>query len=109
MQHMTDCHVDPVPHTADAHELEGADKVDLAIAGMGCVNCGNRIRNALLSHPGVLEVAVDVTSALARVWYLPGEVRLQEILAVIRVVGEATHHRYMGVPVGSRWRRAVQD
>lgn len=104
MQHLTDCHVEPVASRADPEELERALHVDLAVAGMGCPNCGNRIRNALMGHAGVLEVDVDVGRALARVWYTAEDIGLEEILKAVRVAGEATHHRYMAVPVGSRWR-----
>jgi copper chaperone CopZ len=104
MQHVTDCHVDPVASRAGPEELQRARYVDLAVAGMGCPNCGNRIRNALMARAGVLEVAVDVWRALVRVWYAPDDVGVEEIVSVVRIAGESTHHRYMAVPVGSRWR-----
>lgn len=104
MQHLTDCHVDPVASRADPEELERALHVDLAVAGMGCPNCGNRVRNALMARDGVVEVHVDVPRALARVWYMAEDIDVEEIMTVVRVAGEATHHRYMAVPVGSRWR-----
>lgn len=104
MQHITGCHVDPVASRTDPAELERALHVDLAVAGMGCPNCGNRVRNALMAQLGVLEVRVDVPRALARVWYTAEDIGLEEILKAVRVAGEATHHRYMAVRVGSRWR-----
>lgn len=105
MQHVTDCHVDPVASRADPEELERAPDVDLAVAGMGCPNCGNRVRNALMGQRGVLEVHVDVPRGLARVWYTAEDVGVEEILKAVRVAGEATHHRYIALSVGSRWRR----
>ncbi len=99
MQHMTDRHVEPIAPRVEATELRGAPHVALAIAGMDCPNCANRIRNALMAHPGVLEAQADVPAALARVWYDPTQVRVAEILAVVTLVGEGTQHQYLPVPI----------
>lgn len=99
MQHATDCHVDPAAPQASREQLLGTDYVDLAIAGMGCANCANRIRNELLAQPGILEVEMDVTAGLARVWHVPTDIDVREIVAVVGAVGEGTHHRYLAVLV----------
>jgi len=46
MQHATDRPVDAVAPRAGAQALRGTEFVDLAVAGMGCPNCANRVRNA---------------------------------------------------------------
>ena len=99
MQHITDRRVEPLATRATAGSLRAATTVDLAVAGMGCPNCANRIRNALLSHRGVLEAEMDVPSALARVWYDPSCVGVGEIVAMVATVGAGTHHLYLAVPL----------
>lgn len=100
MQHVTDRRVDPIASKAAAETLSGAQSVDLAIAGMGCSNCANRIRNALLAIPPVLEVRVNVPSSLAHVWYDGSRIGIAEIVAAVGVIGETTHHRFIAEPVG---------
>jgi copper chaperone CopZ len=68
---------------------------------MGCPSCANRIRNALLAQPGIVEVEMDVPAGLARVWYVPERVGVQQVLAVVSTVGERTKHRYLAVALRS--------
>lgn len=100
MQHATDLPVDPMLPRADARAREAACCVDLAVAGMSCPSCANRVRNALLAHPGVVEVEVDASAALARVWYRDGRVGVRELVGIVAVVGESSPHRYIAVPLG---------
>jgi copper chaperone CopZ len=99
MQHITDCRVDPAAPRAAPGELEGADSIHLSVVGMGCPNCANRIRNALLARGGVVDVTIDLPAALARVWYAAAEVTPAEMVAVVRDAGEGSHHQYLAVPV----------
>lgn len=99
MQHATESGVVPTAPRVRSLVLCGASSIDLAIAGMDCPSCANRIRNALLAHPGVVDVAADVPAALLRVWYEAAKVSVREISAVVAVVGEGTQHQYLAVPV----------
>lgn len=103
MQHETECRVDPLRASVDPAQLAGTREVTLAVAGMGCPNCANRVRNALLRCRHVLEVEVDLRGSLARVWCDPDASVPPE--ALTRAVAEAsrgTHHRYLAVPLRSR-------
>ena len=103
MQHLTDCRHIPVAPRATSEERRNADLMDFGIAGMGCVNCANRIRNALLGVAGVVDVAIDLPAALARVWYRKALVGVREIADAVGSAGEDTHHRYLAVPIKKRF------
>ena len=64
MQHITDCHVEPVAGRAPAADRESEQIVYVAVAGMGCPNCANRVRNGLLGTEGVVDLDVDLPAAL---------------------------------------------
>ncbi|MGE0160824.1 MAG: cation transporter [Gemmatimonadales bacterium] len=100
MQHTSDPPVDPARPRLDPRERSSEYSVDLAVAGMGCPSCGNRVRNALLAHPGVREAEVDLCALTVRVWYRPELVGVSELVAIIEVVGQASQHRYAAVPLG---------
>lgn len=101
MQHVTDHLVEPRPSHATRESLSAATIVDLAIAGMGCLNCANSIRNALLAQRGVVEAELDATTALARVWYDSSFTCVAEILGTVAALGERTQHRFLAVPLRS--------
>lgn len=103
MQHLTECHVEPIEGDAGAASLDGAVQHTLALAGLGCPNCANRVRNALLRTDGVLEAEIDLDAALGRVWCRPGS-SLDETELVKAVAGASrgTHHRYLAVPLRRR-------
>lgn len=71
--------------------------IRLAIAEMECPDCANRIRNALLAHPAIVEAETDARAALARVWYDAARVSVREILGVVAVAGEGTQHQFLAV------------
>jgi copper chaperone CopZ len=91
--------VDPVPGRGTEEERRRATVQHMAIAGMGCPNCANRIRNALTATRGLVDVDVDLPGALATVWYRPEGVGVADVTRTIEAAGEGTHHRYLGVPV----------
>lgn len=102
MQHVTDCHVDPLAGRVTAEEREGSEVQYLALAGMGCPNCANRVRNALLQTRGVVDVEVDLPAALATVWYRSRDAGISDLVAAVARAGRDTHHRYLAVPVRMR-------
>jgi copper chaperone CopZ len=109
MAHMTECEVVPPAPPAAPEKLRGADYAYLGLAGAGCPNCRNRIRNALLACPGVVEVSIDESGALAQVWYATSEITVEGLVTQVAAAGEGTHHRYMAVPVGSLFERRDDD
>ncbi|GMV05241.1 MAG: hypothetical protein AMXMBFR53_15200 [Gemmatimonadota bacterium] len=102
MQHVTDCHVEPLEGRASEQERGGAREQILALAGMGCPNCANRIRNTLLRVRGVVDVEVDLPASLATVWYDPTTVQVPTLLDAVSLAGTSTMHRYLAVPLDAR-------
>lgn len=102
MQHVTDCRVDPVASRASRESKQKARIQYLALAGMGCPNCANRVRNALLGVHGVVDVEVDLPAGLVTVWYRAGDVSLSDMVVAVAQAGQGTHHRYLAVPVPAR-------
>lgn len=99
MQHVTDCHVDPIAARVSAPDRRSAEQVYLALAGMGCPHCANRVRNALLRAPGVMDVEVDLPAALATVWHDGEGSTVADLRDAVAHAGRDTHHTYLAVPV----------
>lgn len=80
----------------------------LALAGLGCPNCANRVRNALLRTRGVLEAEIDLHGATGRVWCLSDSpVTVTDLVKAVVGASRGTHHHYLAVPLRSRltaWR-----
>ena len=101
MQHVTDCHVDPVERRVTESERREARALHLSVAGMGCVNCANRVRNALMQVGDVVDVEVDVIAGLATVWHRAGRVRTEALVDAVADAGRMSHHRYLAVLIAS--------
>lgn len=116
MQHLTECHVERLPAKASRTTLVSAPNRLFAIAGMGCSNCANRVRNSILGVDGVFEVEVEVETGLARVWRDPDTPDgadssdfADTVIQAVAAAGRDTHHRYLAVPLRSRFGQADRD
>ena len=98
MPALSECHVTPISTEVDFLDLESTYTVRLALSGLGCVNCANRIRNALLSCPAVVDAEVDLAAAQADVWYIPDQIGPLGLTRVVSGAGTGTHRRYRAVP-----------
>ena len=88
------CHVEPVQKNVVAEDLTDARIVGLAVLGMGCVNCGTRVRNGLLALDGVVSADVDWERGLAFVDYVPARTNVDSILGAVVAAGNDGHHNY---------------
>lgn len=93
------CRVGPMAKDLEPGALDSADYAQLGVSGMGCVNCANRVRNALLLAPGVLAVEIDLSRGLATVAFDTRKVDLAEMIAAVARAGEGTRHVYRAVPL----------
>lgn len=93
------CRVDPIEKGLEPGALDSADYVQLGVSGMGCINCANRVRNALLLAPGVLAAEIDLPSGLATVAFDARKVDLAEMIAAVARAGHGTRHVYRAVPL----------
>ena len=105
MRDSTGCHVEPIPNTLPSSVRREAVTIGLALRGVRCSNCANRVRNALLECPGVVDAEVVLTAAYAEVWYRPDQVGPTGLRRVVSKAGNGTHHRYLAVPVRSLFPR----
>lgn len=81
--------------------------VRLVIAGMGCVNCANRIHNALITMPGVGAAEIDHRTGQGTVYFDPERVSQDRIVAQVAVAGGTSGHRYQAAVASSLARFAA--
>jgi Cu+-exporting ATPase len=63
------------------------ETVDLAIDGMNCASCVNRIETALKAVPGVADAAVNLASGKASVKLVSGAVKIADLEATVDKTG----------------------
>ena len=88
------CHVEPIQKDTSVDDLQEAHIVGLAVSGMGCVNCGMRVRNSLLALDGVVSADVDWERGLALVDYVPARTNVDTLLRAVAAAGNDGHHNY---------------
>ncbi|NIN63291.1 MAG: hypothetical protein GTO63_00950, partial [Anaerolineae bacterium] len=90
MYHMTksECHVPPIEKPVDPEALRGSARALLGVMGMGCPSCATRVRNSLLSYPGVLQVEIELPYGLARVDYDPARTGERALLDAVAAAGD---------------------
>ncbi|HEY4691627.1 MAG TPA: heavy-metal-associated domain-containing protein [Anaerolineae bacterium] len=87
------CHVEPLQKVATADERSKTSWTLLAVYGMGCPNCANRVRNSLISLNGVMDAYVDHTLGIADVEFNPDRVTIPALIdAVARAGGDGRHN-----------------
>ncbi len=89
-----DSRVDPVEKKVAADDCADARIIRLSVDGMGCVNCGTRVRNSLMALAGVLSADVDWASGLVFVDYVPAIADVDVILAAVAGAVNDGHHNY---------------
>ena len=88
------CYVEPVQKNSTPEERQGITTARLAVSGMGCPNCANRVRNSLVTLNGVVDADVDHSAGLALVDYSPGLVSMQSLLNAVAQAGGDGRHNY---------------
>ncbi len=93
MYHMnnSECHVEPIEKRVDRQALEKSARATLGVMGMGCPSCATRVRNSLLSSPGVLQAEVELLCGLARVDYDPSQTTGLALLDAVASAGDERH------------------
>lgn len=74
----------------------------LSIRGMGCINCANRIHNALIALDGVGQAYIDHRTGQGAVYFNPDGLSPDEIIARIASAGGTSGHRYRAEVVSSQ-------
>lgn len=96
MLHVPDenCFVEPINKEVDEQTLKNSAFTLLRVVGMGCPTCATRVRNSLLSRPGVVRVRIDLLRGLAEVNYNPAQIRDADLLDAVAQAGGDGRHRY---------------
>jgi len=94
MDKSDNCHVEKQEKPYDTQTLDRAMAAYLAVGGMGCQNCANRVNNALLSQEGVIATKVYLGEGIAIVAYQPEQIQPQALLAAVAAAGDGGKHRY---------------
>lgn len=92
-----DCHVEPLEKTVNPEEAGEASLAMLAVWGMGCQNCANRVRNSLLGINGIVSAAIDLERGLAFVDYVPARVNLRDLIVAVAAAGNDGKHNYRAI------------
>lgn len=103
-----DCHVEKVERCRDLRTLGQAMAVYLAVGGMGCEHCANRVNNALVALEGVVAVKVYLREGIAVVAYHPQQATLEDLQAAVETAGGDGRHRYTAQPLDLRPAREAQ-
>ncbi|MFQ5882843.1 MAG: heavy-metal-associated domain-containing protein [Candidatus Methylomirabilales bacterium] len=94
MEDQANCHVDPLLKTVDPEALTQSETAVLQVTGMGCQTCAMRVRNSLLSRPGVVQAQIDLFSALALVHYDAEQIEPQGLMEAVAAAGSDGRHVY---------------
>ena len=94
MEHKGNCHVDPLEKPVDPEALDHSETTMLQVTGMCCQTCATRVRNSLLSCPGVVQAQIDLYAGMALVHYDARQIEPQDLLPAVAVAGGDSHHVY---------------
>ncbi|MDF1521893.1 MAG: cation transporter [Trueperaceae bacterium] len=92
-----DCHVEPIAPTPHRHDDGPREVAYLTIHGMGCPTCATRVRNALLTTPGVITADVRLEARHGRVVYDPAYTNPERLEDAVAEMGRASRRAYHAV------------
>lgn len=88
------CHVPQLKVDAPAGGARRKETLVLAVAGLGCDNCANRVFNSLITTCGVYGAVVDRVTARVRVDFDPALTGPAALVRSVESAGERSGHRY---------------
>lgn len=88
------CDVELIQKDVSVEDQNAAQMVILAVWGLGCENCANRVRNSLLRLDGVVSADIALAHGLVMVDYVPSKTNLNDILLAVTAAGNDGHHHY---------------
>ena len=90
------CYVEAIQKEPRAEELSHIERKWLAVRGMGCPNCSNRVRNSLLELDGVSAAQVDHRRGVAIVDFNPTMATVFDLVRAVSAAGGDGRHEYSG-------------
>jgi copper chaperone CopZ len=91
------CNVKAIHKTITDEENRSTQFIYLAISGLNCPNCANRVRNALLNTYGVTDAIIDHLDGLGEVTYNPDLVERSSLAAIVSKAGGDGIHNYSAI------------
>ena len=89
------CYVEPIfKDIPSEDQLQNAEQITLAVAGMGCQNCATRVRNSLVSVAGVYDVDVYLNMGAAIVIFDKTKLFAKELIEAVARAGNDGRHEY---------------
>ena len=94
------CHVDALHKAPSVEERRESAAAILAVQGMGCPNCANRVRNSLLQVYGVVSVDIALEVGMARVAFNPVLAGPTDLTRAVAEAGGDGRHEYRAQVIG---------
>jgi copper chaperone CopZ len=88
------CHVGAIHKAPSVEERQEQATALLAMQGMGCPNCVNRVRNSLLQVYGVVSAEIDLESGRAKVIFNPRLTGTEDLRQAVAAAGQDARHKY---------------
>jgi copper chaperone CopZ len=88
------CHVEPLHKEAAWEERQNMSVALLAVEGLGCPTCANRVQNSLLALYGVTAAQVSHVAANAKILYNPDLTTTEALLDAVVQAGNDGRHNY---------------
>jgi len=88
------CEIKPIQKTITEEEKRLIQVTYIAISGLNCPNCTNRVRNALLNTYGVIDAIIDHCDGLGEIIYNPDLVNQTVFIDVVSKAGGGGIHSY---------------
>jgi len=95
MEHAGNCRVNPLVKVVAPEEQARAKTSVLQVIGMGCPTCATRVRNSLLSRPGVVQVQIDLFTGLTLVDYDAERIEPADLIDAVAAAGSDGRHVYL--------------
>lgn len=95
-----ECHVDAIHKSPSVEERQERATALLAVQGMGCPNCVNRVRNSLLQVYGVTSVDIALEAGQAKVIFNPLLAVPNDLTRAVAAAGGDGRHEYRADVIG---------
>ncbi|PKN98425.1 MAG: hypothetical protein CVU42_11990 [Chloroflexi bacterium HGW-Chloroflexi-4] len=94
------CNVEPIIQTPSEEEKNLVKFLYLVTSGLNCPNCAMRVRNALISTSGIIDVKIDYFDGMTEVTYIPSFIEPSTVPDLISKAGNGAHHQYSAQIIG---------
>ncbi len=95
-----ECHVEVIHKSPSIEERQEEATALMAVEGMGCPNCVNRVRNSLLLVYGVVSANVALDPGRAEIVFNPQLVQPIHLKHAVAAAGGDGRHEYRAYLIG---------